>query len=93
MLETHVTRPPSVVQREAILRRVAVLSQELGEDRTPLPLFSASLPSGLRMRTPKSGALPVNTTRIPSDPTPRLRSQMSRTAIRRQLERKVLRVP
>jgi hypothetical protein len=48
--------------------------------RRPLPLFSASLPSGLKMRTPKSADDEGTRARMPSDPTPLCRSQMSRTA-------------
>jgi len=48
--------------------------------RRPLPLFSASLPSGLKMRTPKSARRDGTRARIPSDPTPVWRSQMARTA-------------
>ena len=48
--------------------------------RSPLPLFSASLPSGLKMRSPKSAASLGTRARMPSDPTPVCRSQISRTA-------------
>src|SRR2546430_10802437 len=45
--------------------------------RRPLPDFSASLPSGLRMRMPKSAPAQAGTLRrMPSEPTPQLRSQM-----------------
>ncbi len=48
--------------------------------RNPLPLFSASLPSGLKMRRPNSARCEGASARMPSEPTPRWRSQMSRTA-------------
>ncbi len=45
--------------------------------RRPLPDFSASLPSGFRMRSPKSPPAQAGTrSRMPSEPTPQLRSQM-----------------
>ena len=48
----------------------------LAKMRRPLPDFSASLPSGLKIRTPKS-ARPVGTiSRMPSPPTPQFRSQI-----------------
>ena len=48
--------------------------------RTPLPHISASLPSGLKMRSGKR-ASPVGSpmSRMPSEPMPRLRSQSRRT--------------
>ncbi len=42
----------------------------LDEQALSFPLFSASLPSGLKIRTPKSAPFPGTTSRIPSDPTP-----------------------
>ena len=44
--------------------------------RSPLPDFSASLPSGLKMRNPKSARELGTDNRIPSEPTPQFRSQM-----------------
>ena len=45
--------------------------------RRPLPDFSASLPSGFRMRSPKSAPSHAGTrSRIPSEPAPQLRSQI-----------------
>jgi hypothetical protein len=44
--------------------------------RRPLPDFSASLPSGLKMRKPKSARDDGTRRRMPSEPTPQLRSQM-----------------
>jgi hypothetical protein len=46
--------------------------------RRPLPDFSASLPSGLKMRRPKSAPVVGGTSsRMPSEPMPQLRSQIS----------------
>ena len=48
--------------------------------RTPLPHISASLPSGLKMRTSKrSSPVRAPMTMMPSEPMPRLRSQSSCT--------------
>ena len=48
--------------------------------RRPLPDFSASLPSGLKMRSPTSATPEAVRRRIPSEPTPQLRWQIQRTA-------------
>ena len=47
----------------------------LAKMRRPLPLFSASDPSGLKMRTPRSPSSSIN----PSEPTPTCRSHNRRT--------------
>jgi hypothetical protein len=52
----------------------------LAKIRNPLPDFSASLPSGLKMRRPKSARALGTSSRMPSLPTPQLRSQILRMA-------------
>jgi len=44
--------------------------------RSPFPDFSASLPSGLKIRRPKSARRLDTRRRMPSEPTPQFRSQM-----------------
>jgi len=44
--------------------------------RSPLPDFSASLPSGLKIRSPKSARAVGTSRRMPSEPTPQFRSQI-----------------
>jgi hypothetical protein len=75
------TMPPGVstVNAGPTLTR-PISSKYAAKMRMPLPLFSASLPSGLKMRSPKSAAALPTPARIPSDPTPVLRSQNRRTA-------------
>ena len=48
----------------------------LAKMRRPLPDFSASLPSGLKIRSPKSARDDGTSSRMPSEPTPQLRSQI-----------------
>ena len=53
--------------------------------RRPLPLFSASEPSGFRMRSAKAPAgasAAPSSTRMPSEPTPKCRSQIRRAQCR-----------
>ena len=72
----HSTTPP-FVSTVNVGRFAWPWSQRyLAKMRRPLPDFSASLPSGLKMRRPKSARAVGTSRRIPSEPTPRFLSQI-----------------
>ena len=79
--QTHSTMPPLVSTVNVVDFAWPCSERYLAKIRSPLPDFSASLPSGLKMRRPKSALALGTRSRIPSEPTPRLRSQIRRIAL------------
>ena len=77
---TASTTPPFVSIRIGDFRRPPRSQRYFAKIRRPFPDFSASLPSGLKMRSPTSATPDVVRSRIPSEPTPQLRWQIHRTA-------------
>src|SRR5437016_1347278 len=72
----HSTTPPFVSTLNVVRPRACPWSHRyLAKMRRPLPDFSASLPSGLKMRSPKSARVDGTFSKMPSEPTPQLRSQ------------------
>ena len=72
----HSTTPPFVSTLNVVRPRAWPWSHRyLAKMRRPLPDFSASLPSGLKMRSPKSARVDGTFSKMPSEPTPQLRSQ------------------
>ena len=70
---TASTMPPFVSIRMGDFWRPPRSQRYFAKIRRPLPDFSASLPSGLKMRSPTSAAPEAVRSRIPSEPTPQLR--------------------
>src|SRR2546425_1107553 len=72
----HSTTPPLVSTVNVACLACPWSQRYLAKMRSPFPDFSASLPSGLKIRRPKSARVAGTNNKIPSEPTPRLRSQI-----------------
>ena len=72
----HSTTPPLVSTVKVAALACPWSQRNFAKILRPLPDFSASLPSGLKIRSPKSARVVGTRSRIPSEPTPRLRSQI-----------------
>ncbi len=72
--------PKDSIPSSVELGAETIVNVDLENILNPLPLFSASLPSGLNIRRPKSPSfVSRGPNKIPSDPTPKLRLQIIRT--------------